>query len=418
MAQSSEVLDSLILIACCKSRNQSPMIAVCRPFDRDAVWSVQCFPFASTKTIMAKRRKVTRGHPTCEETPAIIPQRDSFSSVPVELLLTIVDYVLRGAPKLPLPPSATSQEILPGEYAVRYDLLRTLTWTCRTLREICLPILWQHVETCVVLSLRSRWYNAVTNALRVRCKAIKLTPEIHPLIQTFTVSLSRPGEKGVFRSFVACLESLPNLHTLIIIHMSAASKTTCAIQRDFKKKRFPQIRKLVLPDAACAIVQCCPEVREIEINKGGGLKVAGAAEGFCPNIEIMYGMQCDVGTLEAVVQGVPSLREIWIREDCSKWCDPMGLRLLSNLQQLSAIVLSFYDHWEEGQDRPNLLDNTPVQAYLQLATGIFQRDGSSCSSVELTKTWSVRDLVPGHRIRAVRVRVERIHDGEIQEGST
>jgi len=66
---------------------------------------------------------------------------------------------------------------LTGEYAERFDVLRAITQTCRTLRRKFLSWLWERVEACVVPN-RSAWYIHVGNALASRCHILLKNPPL------------------------------------------------------------------------------------------------------------------------------------------------------------------------------------------------------------------------------------------------
>ena len=64
-----------------------------------------------------------------------------------------------------------------------------------------------------------------------------------------------------FPPFVKCLESFPNLHTLLI---GAVDGTiTTRLKKALKGVKFPQIKTLILPPAAHLLLKHCRNVEEV-----------------------------------------------------------------------------------------------------------------------------------------------------------
>jgi len=313
--------------------------------------------------------------------------------------------LLTDAPGIPSEVLQSSRETLPAEYCVRYDILRILSCTCRRLRSICLPMLWQHVEACVVVSIRARWYNEVTKALRSRCKVLARSPQICSLVQTFTVSLTHPAEKGVISAFAECLAFLPNLHTLNVIHASSASITSNALKKVFKNKQYPQIRTMMLPDAAHFIVQCCSGVREIRCGKGSGARILAAIKDHCPHVDTLRNIQGDEETLKALVEAAPNLRELQISRYSHRLWGPVPLRALSGLSHLCIIDVEFISDRLISGDVPDFLQDDDAQSYIRAAENSFQDARCPRPSAKLTYTrLAVRD--PGANVHGWKTRVE------------
>ena len=62
-------------------------------------------------------------------------------------------------------------------------------------------------------------------------------------------------------SFVKCLESLPNLHTLEIGRTKSA--ITAPLKDALKRVKLPQIKTLILPPTAYPLLQRCHEVEDV-----------------------------------------------------------------------------------------------------------------------------------------------------------
>ena len=64
-----------------------------------------------------------------------------------------------------------------------------------------------------------------------------------------------------FPSFVKCLESLPNLHTLLIACVE--DSITTPLKKALRGVKLPQIKTLFLPPAAHPLLKHCPNVEEV-----------------------------------------------------------------------------------------------------------------------------------------------------------
>ncbi|OCH92631.1 hypothetical protein OBBRIDRAFT_824606 [Obba rivulosa] len=156
--------------------------------------------------------------------------------------------------------------------------------------------------------------------------------------------------------------------------MSAASETLNAVKKNFKNESYPQIRVIVLPDIAHLILQGCPLVREVTINKGGGQQILSSARNHCPHIAIMHRVQGDGRTLKALVEAVPDLRKLQITENSHKLWSPAALRPLFSLPHLSTVILGFTGTWTGPEDPPDFLYDDSIRAYIRTALDIFRDD--------------------------------------------
>ena len=78
----------------------------------------------------------------------IVRARPVLSHLPADVWLLILSHF----------PVLTKQAIMnepgfsfsmPDSYGGRFDALRTLSQTCRSLRAVFLPLVWEHVEACI-----------------------------------------------------------------------------------------------------------------------------------------------------------------------------------------------------------------------------------------------------------------------------
>ena len=64
-------------------------------------------------------------------------------------------------------------------------------------------------------------------------------------------------------TFVECLESLPNLHTLEI-GLVGTSPRTMLLRKALRRVKLPQIKTLILPPAAHPLLKHCPDVEIVD----------------------------------------------------------------------------------------------------------------------------------------------------------
>lgn len=111
---------------------------------------------------------------------------------------------------------------------------------------------------------------------------------IQSYLRIATVSLTRCSVDVILPAFTRCLERLPNLHTLQIVH--AHSQMSTALKDTFESKRFPQIRTIILPSCAQSVLRACPEVRHVTCNEDNGGELVTAILASCKKVEILRGI--------------------------------------------------------------------------------------------------------------------------------
>lgn len=99
--------------------------------------------------------------------------------------------------------------------------------------------------------------------------------------------------------------SLPNLHTLQIV--SATQHMATAIKTALEGVSFPQIRTVVLPLTATAVLRSCPNVTRIALHHYGYGDPLRIIRDFCPRVEILQGLPFTA----KVVKGTSSSREFY-----------------------------------------------------------------------------------------------------------
>jgi hypothetical protein len=186
--------------------------------------------------------------------------------LPQELILEIISYF------------ATKDYIDDDEidaYFVCQAALRALSQTCRLLRSICLPALWEYLVCCyrdnddgveyLSTKLRRMTFGLTENpTLAPYVRWVVFLSFSHPELDFFPHTSRRANinivcdSYSLISKFVACLSLLPNMHTLIIICWSSP------VSQTFSGARFPQVRRLIIPPwEAERLLPCFPRVRVV-----------------------------------------------------------------------------------------------------------------------------------------------------------
>jgi len=75
------------------------------------------------------------------------------------------------------------------------------------------------------------------------------------------MSLFLMWDNTALPSFVRCLESLPNLHTLEIGR--ADDSITTPLKKALKRVKLPQIETLIVPPETYPLLRCCCDVEDV-----------------------------------------------------------------------------------------------------------------------------------------------------------
>ncbi|KAG9318005.1 hypothetical protein JVU11DRAFT_66 [Chiua virens] len=202
--------------------------------------------------------------------------------------------------------------VVSSDALVRTPVLRVLSHTSRLLRSRCIAMAWQRVEICSA-SLPAHqisFYRVIGQATRATVGVLNACPNLLPLIQTISVCFTRYQSAEIIPAFAACLAMLPNLTTIQVMH--AHSKMTTSIKNGFEGKRFPLVRRILLPSSAHGIIKCCPNVEEVTCTEGDGSTIVGSlVKGKCCQVRVLKG----IGTpIKRLAKLLPNLRHIRVME--------------------------------------------------------------------------------------------------------
>ena len=148
--------------------------------------------------------------------------------------------------------------------------------TCRAMRLRLLPWVWERLELPPPRNVRGETYERKLGPIAKTFHAnVFLAASVKyfwcfffapgsELIRTLSrfMTVNLPLDGSALRSFVKCLKSLPNLHTLEI-KCSESSCHTTPLKKALKGVQFPQIKTLILPLTAHPLLRHCCDVEDV-----------------------------------------------------------------------------------------------------------------------------------------------------------
>ena len=105
--------------------------------------------------------------------------------LPVEVFASIHDELLADSRIITQEDAMSGQQYLYGDYLKSKcpaDILRPLSQTCRALRRMYLPVVYEHMDAWIIHGHRS-WFLQLINRLERTCKHLALQPELAMLVQ-------------------------------------------------------------------------------------------------------------------------------------------------------------------------------------------------------------------------------------------
>ncbi|KAF7378051.1 hypothetical protein MSAN_00229100 [Mycena sanguinolenta] len=290
--------------------------------------------------------------------------RGAQRRIPIEIWLEVVSdstFLTLGSAKDGIPRSLlllnrskieSCPKTIPPAYRERPETLRALSQTCRTFREISLPLYWEHVEACFVSRSSEPWSTRVALVLLDRCKGL-LRPESQHLalhVRVFSVSLSSHHIATAVSSFAKCLASLPNLDTLHILYLQSQWERN--VTAAFKTVKLPAVKTIILPSHAHGILRACPNVRDVSCNEEVGEQLLDTLIQHCPKVKRIQDFEVTNEVLDELSQGLPKLREIAVPANS----DLSSLSVLRNLSVIELIA----KRWEYVDE--SLIDSEDLSA--------------------------------------------------------
>ncbi|KAK0217259.1 hypothetical protein IW262DRAFT_1275785, partial [Armillaria fumosa] len=152
-------------------------------------------------------------------------------------------------------------------YVQGFHALPALSYTCRALRKVFLPLVWQRLEASgrrkLLLSplyhskLVLPWEKEVATELVRELEVVIVRNP--PLAVTISVTLWRFSADTVYLEFARCLALLQNLHTL----QDCGIGSSKALYEVFYQRVFKSVKTLAFPSNGYIVLLYCPEVRKV-----------------------------------------------------------------------------------------------------------------------------------------------------------
>lgn len=147
---------------------------------------------------------------------------------------------------------------IPDIYGERIQTLVALSSTCKVMRHKFLPQVWERSLICL---RRWRRSDEIPSRLQLQCRALLGDRCLAAHVKIMTIDLACDGTEGIFNTFINCLATLPNLHTLEVISMG--THYSDPLREALIGVKLPQIRTLILPSMAHYLLRHCPNVDDL-----------------------------------------------------------------------------------------------------------------------------------------------------------
>ncbi|PPQ99541.1 hypothetical protein CVT24_005331 [Panaeolus cyanescens] len=202
-------------------------------------------------------------------------------SLPPEL----VNEILKCYPEIVIGAEKVSDHIpvLGMQYLERTRVLRSLSQVCRAYRNAFLPLLWETIHICCCSEQEKSFYKKLGDTMIRYAAGLEASPALKPFIRSANLVFTRYKTAEVLPPFARCLESLPNLRTIHIIHTH--TQMTTALKTGFENVTLSNIRTIIGPGNCHEILKRCPNVTTVWCTTGDGSTLVGVMRKHCPNVE-------------------------------------------------------------------------------------------------------------------------------------
>ncbi|KAJ7144214.1 hypothetical protein C8R44DRAFT_759617 [Mycena epipterygia] len=301
-------------------------------------------------------------------------------SLPTEILLEITAYYHNTPVPYERYRKATGEEVLFG----RFEVLRSLSQTCRNFRSVFLSLVWEHLEA---LDRTSDSTSRHMTVLKKRMMGILKTPSLPRCIRTLLVSLRLPAPNwNLFTIFVRFLEATPNLSALHIVDI--AERHAGALAGILETRSFPSVCVVSVPSSLAPILCAFPNIdslicADIFAADYDSISLLKAASKHCPSLEGLVNFMPSLPVIKSLLKHFPHVKTLKFRHVVSSEI----LTLLSALEDLRFIEFPHrYFHRSEK-----------LEAVVDVAKSIFRTQQNEV-------VW-VRNSAPEADVGDVLVRV-------------
>lgn len=223
--------------------------------------------------------------------------------------------------------------VLPVVYLQRPDILRALSQTCAAYRRVFLPLAWENLDVCVGPRVKSAFFKHAGETLERKSNGLLENKDLAKYVGVANLVLTRYQTNVVLPPLTACLQSLPNLHTIHVLH--AHTQMTTAIKDAFEGIVLPHVRTVIVPGYGHELLKCCPGVRSVRCIRDDGSKLVTVIVKHCKHVEEMRGFYIDEKMMKRIVKAAPNLTTIELR-----WgTGDATIKMLSGLKKLTTIEI-------------------------------------------------------------------------------
>ncbi|KAJ7588324.1 hypothetical protein C8J56DRAFT_67920 [Mycena floridula] len=210
----------------------------------------------------------------------ITVNHQGLPALPTEMLLEISShYAIFDVTRV------SDHRMLPAKYLEYRAALKALSQTCKSLRSVFLPILWQRIEACAspVLSAettsrselrmtqpaRESLQRYITKALLEQMETVTVrNPALAQQVRIFHAIILDLSYETTLPAIAECMKQLPNLQTVYFVgHDLQKFGSMCSlVSRTFREFTYPSVRNVVLFDQCNPMLYSFPDARCINWN--------------------------------------------------------------------------------------------------------------------------------------------------------
>ncbi|KAJ7176767.1 hypothetical protein C8R46DRAFT_44000 [Mycena filopes] len=274
----------------------------------------------------------------------------------VQLPPELFDAIIEEYATLPSTFYYDTQNIPDFKYYERNDALTALSQTCRLLRDITLPRLWERLDICRIPDHhRQQWFKYAMRAIERKANGIADSPVRHH-VRTLTLMFSKSKPDAALGALWNMLPKLPNLRKIHVINCKTPGFAKSLTDSELE---LPNVRTLFLPSECSVLQRICPNATHIRCVGGAGMALTSQVT---DKTEIFDGMVDwkDLKLVDRLVKKAPNLRKLEIRrpvnwglgiqsmaEVPAEWAQVVPR--LAPLQHLVELVLTF----PIAEEKPN-----------------------------------------------------------------
>ncbi|CAA7267715.1 unnamed protein product [Cyclocybe aegerita] len=293
--------------------------------------------------MLAKQELIAKGMP---------PNAHGLPGLPNEIYLEILSHI----PAAPVPTLTMIDEA----HRDRHQTLLALSQTCRSLRRVFLPRLWQRIE---VLDDKHEGYGRAVMYSRVRGYERPNKPDrkfVEDLVSLLEVVTVREPNLAIYVNVVnvtvldysvdtvlpelaRCMTLFPNLHT-VQLNLKLKRQRHMFLQDVFEPYSYPNVHTACLSESAIPFLYVCPGLRKLHsyLNAAWGASTLGHVLQH-KKLEVLGAVTCHQEAIAYIVKSLLDLREITLgRTELRLGYDK--IMKLSELPHLRTIRLAMNAH--------------------------------------------------------------------------